>query len=198
MPGRYTVKLTVDGKTLTQPLTLKMDPRVKSRPAELSQQSVLQQSAAAGMTESFEILEALHSVRAQIADRIGKSSGELKAKLADFDKQAAALEGAAVPGFFGTPLTGKQPENFSTLNQRFGRILAIADSADVAPTPTVEAVARELESALKESSRHWNELKTAPINALNQLLDKEKLAKIDASERGGEVPPSDDDGDDEP
>jgi len=198
LSGRYTVKLTVDGKTLTQPLTLKMDPRVKSTPAELSRQSVLQQSAAAGMTESFEILEALHSVRAQVADRIGKSSGELKAKLADFDQQAAALEGAAVPGFFGTPLTGRQPENFSTLNQRFRRILAIADSADVAPTPTVEAVTRELENALKESSRRWNELKTAPINALNQLLNQEKLAKIDASERGGELPLSDDDGDDEP
>ncbi len=28
-PGRYTVRLTVDGKAYTQPITLKMDPRVK-------------------------------------------------------------------------------------------------------------------------------------------------------------------------
>jgi hypothetical protein len=27
LPGEYTVKLTVDGKSLTQPLTVKMDPR---------------------------------------------------------------------------------------------------------------------------------------------------------------------------
>jgi hypothetical protein len=32
------VKLTVDGKTLTQPLTVKMDPRVKTPPAGLKQQ----------------------------------------------------------------------------------------------------------------------------------------------------------------
>ena len=28
--GAYTVKLTVDGKSYTQPLTVKMDPRVKA------------------------------------------------------------------------------------------------------------------------------------------------------------------------
>jgi photosystem II stability/assembly factor-like uncharacterized protein len=198
LPGRYTVKLTVSGKTLMQPLELKMDPRVTSTPAELAQQFSLQKSAAAGMDESFEILEELRSVRGQIADRIGKANGELKAKLIDFDQKAAALEGAAVPGFFGTPLNGKQPENFSTLNQRFGRILAIADSADVAPTSPTDAVARELEGALKESSDGWNDLKTSQINALNQLLDGEKLPKIDPNKRDGEAPSSEADGDDDP
>jgi hypothetical protein len=38
LPGEYTVKLTVDGKSLTQPLTVKMDPRVKTPPAALKQQ----------------------------------------------------------------------------------------------------------------------------------------------------------------
>jgi photosystem II stability/assembly factor-like uncharacterized protein len=38
LPGAYTVKLTVDGKSFTQPLTVKMDPRVKTPPAALKQQ----------------------------------------------------------------------------------------------------------------------------------------------------------------
>ena len=38
LPGEYTVKLTVDGKSFTQPLTVKMDPRVKTPPAGLKQQ----------------------------------------------------------------------------------------------------------------------------------------------------------------
>ena len=29
LPGRYTVKLTVDGRSYTRPPTIKMDPRVK-------------------------------------------------------------------------------------------------------------------------------------------------------------------------
>jgi photosystem II stability/assembly factor-like uncharacterized protein len=198
LPGRYMVKLIAGGRTLTQHLVLKMDPRLKSTPAELEQQFALQKAAVAGMDESFENLEAVRSVRGQVADRMSKADGELKTKLAEFDKQAATLEGAAVPGFFGTPLSGKQPENFSTLNQRFGRILTIADSADVAPTPTTEAVARELENALLLSSHRWNDLKTTQVNTLNQLLEKEKLPKIDATKRSGGAPSSDDDGDDEP
>jgi nucleotide-binding universal stress UspA family protein len=38
MPGDYTVRLTVDGRALTQPLTLQMDPRVKTPREELAQQ----------------------------------------------------------------------------------------------------------------------------------------------------------------
>jgi hypothetical protein len=38
LPGRYTVKLTVNGKTYSQPLTVKMDPRVKTPLADLQKQ----------------------------------------------------------------------------------------------------------------------------------------------------------------
>src|SRR4029079_6095671 len=35
LPGTYTIKLTVDGRSLTQPLTVKMDPRVHMTQAQL-------------------------------------------------------------------------------------------------------------------------------------------------------------------
>src|SRR5262249_55948639 len=38
MPGQYTVVLTVNGKSYSQPLTIKMDPRVKTPVAGLQQQ----------------------------------------------------------------------------------------------------------------------------------------------------------------
>jgi len=38
VPGTYSVKLTVDGRALTQPLTLRMDPRVKTSAANLQRQ----------------------------------------------------------------------------------------------------------------------------------------------------------------
>jgi hypothetical protein len=44
MPGRYTVKLTVDGRTYTEPLTLKMDPRVPMTQSQLHAQFTLAQS----------------------------------------------------------------------------------------------------------------------------------------------------------
>jgi len=180
LPGRYTVKLTVDGRSYTQPLVLKMDPRVKISAADLGKQFAMQHAAAGGMNESFEALAEVQTSRAQVKVAMEKvSSAEAKQKLADFDKKASGLEGAVVPGFFGTPLTGKQPENFSTLNQRFGRILAIADAADAAPTTQTESVAMELGDSLRETSARWKEIKKTDMAALNQLLEKEKVAKID-------------------
>ena len=41
VPGSYTVRLTVDGRVFTQPLTVRMDPRVKTTPAELEAQHAL-------------------------------------------------------------------------------------------------------------------------------------------------------------
>jgi hypothetical protein len=38
LPGKYSVRLTVDGRSLTQPLVVKMDPRVKATAAELKLQ----------------------------------------------------------------------------------------------------------------------------------------------------------------
>jgi hypothetical protein len=41
MPGRYLVRLIVDGQRFEQPLTVRMDPRVKTTPAGLAQQFAL-------------------------------------------------------------------------------------------------------------------------------------------------------------
>ena len=38
MPGNYTLRLTVDGKQTSQPLTIKMDPRVKTNVNDLQTQ----------------------------------------------------------------------------------------------------------------------------------------------------------------
>jgi len=151
------------------------------------------------MNRSFAALAEIKSAREQIrsvAERI--SSPETKQKLADFDKEAAALEGASVPGFFGLPPSGKRPENFSTLNQHLGQILAIADAADAAPTAQTENEAWELGSALTGLSARWKEMKNSEIPVLNQSLEKEKAGKIDPERRDGEAPEADEDGDDEP
>ncbi|HWY42513.1 MAG TPA: hypothetical protein VNX66_03390 [Candidatus Sulfotelmatobacter sp.] len=198
LPGQYTVKLVVDGASYTQPLVLKMDPRVKTPAPDLAKQFAMQQGATVGMNDSFEALAELKSAREQVKAAMAKvSSAEARQKLLDFDKKAAAIEGAAVPGFSGVPIAGKQPENFSTLNQRFGRMLAIADAADAAPTTQAEAVARELDAALRENALRWAELKKTEVPALNQLLGKEKAGRIDPKARVGD-PSSDVDGDDEP
>jgi hypothetical protein len=199
LPGQYIVKLTADGKSYTQPMVLKMDPRVKSSAADLEKQFVMQREATDAMNESFQALAELKSTREQIKAAAEKTtSDQTKQKLSDLDKKAAELEGAAVPGFFGTPASAKRPENFSTLNQRFGQILAIADAADAAPTTQTLNVALELKQAILEKSQQWRDLKKTGVPELNQLLEKEKAGRIAPDKSSQEKPSSDVDGDDEP
>jgi photosystem II stability/assembly factor-like uncharacterized protein len=196
LPGRYTVKLTVDGKNYTQPLTIKMDPRIKTSEVDLRKQFEMEAGSVEGMNESYEVLAQVQSVRAQLKDRAGKATGPVAGLIAGLDKQGAELEGAAQTSFYGTPTSGKPPENFSTLNQHFGGLLAIVDSADAAPTTQATVVYRELEDALDKLVGRWKSIRQTDIRALNAALKKAKLAEIDPN-KPPETPPSAEGGDDD-
>src|SRR6185437_2354967 len=59
MPGQYTAKLTVNGHTYTQPLTVTMDPRVKTPRQELQQQfSLSDQLYQQAITMDHDVAEA--------------------------------------------------------------------------------------------------------------------------------------------
>ena len=78
LPGQYTVRLTVDGKALTQPLTVRMDLRAKATAAELSQQyetsraidAALRQ-VATRLTQTPANRETLVRVQGQLAQLFG-------------------------------------------------------------------------------------------------------------------------------
>src|SRR6185503_20261921 len=53
LPGTYTVRLTVDGKSFTQPLTVKIDPRVKTGAPALNNQFNFSLEAYRGMEQTF-------------------------------------------------------------------------------------------------------------------------------------------------
>jgi hypothetical protein len=54
VPGTYTVKLTANGRTWTQPLTVKMDPRASITPLGLQQQFTLGRKIVDMMHRSYE------------------------------------------------------------------------------------------------------------------------------------------------
>jgi hypothetical protein len=65
VPGTYTIKLTVSGKSYTQPLTVKMDPRVKVPLATIQQQ----------FTVARRVYDAMNTVAAKLAAQGGMPAG---------------------------------------------------------------------------------------------------------------------------
>jgi len=198
MPGKYIVKLTVDGEAYEQPLTVRMDPRIKTSDADLRKQFEMEARIVEGMNKTFEALQQVRSLRPQITDRAGKVKGALADSLTALDKQAAQLEGASQGAFFGVPPSGKQPENFSTLNQHFGQLLGVVDSADVAPTTQASAVYLELEDSLGKTLAQWKKLRDGDAAALNASLKKAHIAELDLDKAPMAAPAAESDQDDEP
>ncbi len=198
LPGNYKVELTVDGKRYTATFHLKMDPRITATAGELAKQFDMESEAVAGMDDSYESLEQVQSVRVQLKDLTPKLHGKAAADAAALDKQCAELEGAAQPNFFGTPPTGKQPENFSSINQHYAAILAVADSADAAPTTQASAAFNELEEESTRLRKHWSALKEKELLALNKELKKAGLPELDPKKPLAEKPGGAAEGDDEP
>ncbi|MGI9103781.1 MAG: VPS10 domain-containing protein [Terriglobales bacterium] len=57
LPGEYQVRLDVDGKVLTQPLTVKLDPRLKVSAADLQKQVDLELQISAAMRQAYAVLQ---------------------------------------------------------------------------------------------------------------------------------------------
>lgn len=200
LPGEYTVKLTVEGQSHIQPLRLVMDPRIKTPVEDLRKQFEMQMAAAEGMKESYEALEQVQSVRAQLGE-LGtkvKNNPRLAESLASLDKQCAGLEGATQSNFYGVPSGRRQPENLSTLNQHYAAMLAVADSADAAPTSQAEMTMQQIEEDQVPVGTLWASLRAHDIQELNKLLKKAKLPEIDINKPLAEKPGGASSGDDEP
>jgi hypothetical protein len=77
-------------------------------------------------------------------------------------------------------------------------LLAIADSADAAPTTQASKVYAELTEELNSLAKRWNDLKQNAVPKLSGQLQKAGLAVIDAKKPLDHEISNGDGGDDEP
>jgi hypothetical protein len=169
MPGDYTVKLTVAGRTYARPLTVLLDPRIKTSRLGLEQQFALSTQTAAGMTASFNALEQVKKLRAQIKDLRARAgiAPALSDALAALDKRAAALEGDTGPRPPGAP---PAPPNLSQIHTSLATLLDVLQQADAIPTTQAVAAAADLQQKLRGLMSSWDELKGREVQAVNTQL----------------------------
>ena len=176
LPGRYSVKLTVDGKSYSQPLEIKMDPRVKATPAELKQQFELESKIVDAMHRDFETLQQVHSLREQLGKLHGQTGASVEAIQA-LDHKAAELEGNEGAGA-GRYLSTPEGRSLTALNEALYALLASLDGADAAPTRQAVAMVNDVNAALAQQVTRWQELKAKDVPALNLNLKQSGLKPI--------------------
>jgi photosystem II stability/assembly factor-like uncharacterized protein len=189
-PGLYTVKLTVNGQTLKQPLTLRMDPRVKTPASALAQQFELSLAMYEGVLESQAALQKMRALRgrvkkAQEAVAKAQSPAEVTEVLAAFDKKAAALEGGAGgPGGMGGqmgpggPGAAGAPDTLTGIGGSLNSLMNMLQEADAAPTSQLVAAVTERRQALSALLGKWESFRTLELAALNTVLKAANLPEI--------------------
>jgi photosystem II stability/assembly factor-like uncharacterized protein len=176
-PGQYTVRLTVGGKTFEQPLTVKMDPRVKTTAQALAVQFEFSMQCYEGMRQAQETLTQVRKLRAQIKEVRGKAEGALADALSELDKKAAALEGGERRRG-ERPAEGPREPSLGLLDVEMHRLLHVLQGADVPPTTQAEAACVETQKALKELLGRWDDLKGKEVKAINEQLRKADLPTL--------------------
>ena len=174
-PGEYTVRLTAGGRTFTQPLTVRMDPRVNDAAEGLAQQFTLSKEMYDGVVVLQNALTQLRGVRGQIAALRGRAQGATAAALAAFDQKAAALEGGDGGGVrFG----GGSLDTLGGASGALSQMMSLLQGADVAPTPAIVAAVKARQDAMGDVMARWSSLKGQELTALNAALRQAGLPAI--------------------
>ncbi len=185
LPGKYTVKLTVRSSPPggyggavgvwgnSQPLEIRMDPRVKTSPEDLRRHFELDQKIAAALHQDYEALQQVRGLRAQLKTLSGQAA--ISKPAAELEANAATIEGGEGGRYLSTP----EGRSLSRLNSGLNAVVSALDTADAAPTTQQIAMVGELEKALADQLAAWSQLKSKDIPALNEQLKKAGLPLID-------------------
>ncbi len=188
--GTYTVKLTAAGRSVTQPLTVRMDPRVKTPPAALAQQFTLSKRLYDAARTLQDADESLRRIRAGVRTLQPRAQGDTALALAEFDKEAAALGGAPAGGGGrgrggpggggggGRGVTGVGPL-LPSASAEATQVMTLLQAADRAPTSQVLSAVTAAEKSIADAQAKWTALK-ADLTKLNARLKAAGLDEITA------------------
>jgi photosystem II stability/assembly factor-like uncharacterized protein len=177
LPGRYTVKLIVDGKAYSQPLNIIMDPRVKTSLGGLRQQFELESEITEAMHRDYQAVQQVRGLRDQLKALQKSGPAQLAAAIDELEKKLADLEGTG--GGYGAAILSTPPgRGLARLNAGLTELLGIVDSADVPPTTQAVKMFGEVEAALDQQLSSFRQIVEKDVAALNAKLKQAGAAQL--------------------
>jgi photosystem II stability/assembly factor-like uncharacterized protein len=186
-PGQYTVKLTVSGRTWSQPITVKQDPRVKTPALALQQIYTLSKAAYYGALDAQHAATQARGLRDQIAKMRPQATGAVADALAMLDGKVEALEPPPAPSSAGSGRGGRggrgaspapPADTLSGASALLTGVMNLLQGADVRPTTVqLNAIASARATAARVMGR-WIAIKTVDVPALNAKLKGAGLTPV--------------------
>jgi hypothetical protein len=169
LPGAYTVRMTVNGQSYRQPLTVVKDPRSAASDADLREQFDFLMRIHDKTTQANDAVKTIRNVKAQLADRSKKmppdrSTGFASATKAFVDR-LSAIESEI---YQVKNQSGQDPLNYPIrLNNKIAALSGVVGGMDSKPTSQSYTVFNDLSTQLDRqlSAMRGEFIMLSPINA---------------------------------
>jgi photosystem II stability/assembly factor-like uncharacterized protein len=188
LPGTYTLKLTVAGKSYTQPLEVKVDPRVKVNDADLQKQFALAIQIHELLSRTHDAINQIRNVRRQIQDVQRRTAGtkaaapirtaarELDQKMTPIEEELVQVKSRA----------SEDPLNYPIkLNNRLAALASIVESADAAPTEQDQKFFDELKPQIEAQVAKWDQVLKTDVPAFNNAVKQQDVPAVDPNQKPG-------------
>ncbi|HEX9565701.1 MAG TPA: glycosyl hydrolase, partial [Gemmatimonadaceae bacterium] len=180
VPGTYQVRMTVDGRTLTQPLTVIKHPLYTDvTQADLEAQFALAIRIRDKLTEANQAVIRIRDIKGQVGDRMSKSAdARLKAAGEGLTTQISAVEEEI---YQVRNQSGQDPLNFPIkINNRIATLNRSVNAGDGAPIANAEPIFNDLVGELKVQTDRLEQIINTELPKLNAELRRLGLAEVTA------------------
>jgi len=178
VPGAYTLRLTVEGRSTTQPLVVELDPRTSVSESDLEEELIYGLGVRAQLAKIVDMVETIRGVRDQVKDRNTRLAENPDAsELVDLGKKLIA-DLNAVEEEIHNPhaevdydvLAGRH--GGAKLYSRVAWLLELAGDHDGPPTQGMVEVAAETERELAQQESVLDGLLTEDLGRLDELASE--------------------------
>jgi hypothetical protein len=181
VPGKYQVRLTVNGKQYIAPLEIVPDPRLKVTQQDLEKQFDLLIKIRERVTQAHETVNQIRDIRAQITELNKRLEKQPQAKtVADAGKQLDRKMTEVEEVLIQTKAkSGQDVLNYPIrLNNYLVALGGVVESADSAPTQVSYEVFDMLSKQLDEQLAKWKQILGTDVPAYNEVVKKQEVPAI--------------------
>jgi photosystem II stability/assembly factor-like uncharacterized protein len=185
LPGTYTLKLTVAGKSQTVPAEIKVDPRLHVTDADLQKLFDLEMKVRDDIETLHTAVNQIRGVRSQLdlvkqrlaeeGDRgkpIVAAADELLEKMTPVEQELMQVKMKSSEGNLRYP---------SMLNEQYDSFRSTIENADAAPTQPEYDVFDGLHGRLETQLAAWKRIASTDVPAVNELVRKQGISLVEVS-----------------
>ncbi|MBZ5504380.1 MAG: glycosyl hydrolase [Acidobacteriia bacterium] len=181
VPGKYQVRLTVNGKSSTAPLEIVPDPRLKVTQEDLEKQFDLLLKIRERVTQTHETVNQIRDIRAQItalnkrlenqpqAKSVAAAGKQLDKKMTEVEEVLIQTKARSNQDVLNYPIR---------LNNYLVALGGVVESGDSAPTQVSYEVFAMLGKQLDEQLAKWKQILGTDVPAYNEVVKKQEVPAI--------------------